>query len=72
MSEPVDEVKRSAETEIINPWHVALEQLDAVARHIELDEAIHTVLRHPQRILMVSVPAQMDDGTERVFQGYRV
>jgi glutamate dehydrogenase (NAD(P)+) len=33
---------------------------------------VHEVLRHPRRVLEVSVPTRMDDGTLRVFTGYRV
>ena len=68
MSKSDSEKKGRGKTELLNPWHVALEQLDATAEYIKLDEAIHAVLRHPQRILMVSVPVQMDDGREEVFQ----
>jgi glutamate dehydrogenase (NAD(P)+) len=56
----------------MSPWQMALSQLDAVAELIQLDDAVHRKLRQPKRILMVSVPTQMDDGSERVFTGYRV
>ncbi|HEX9311253.1 MAG TPA: Glu/Leu/Phe/Val dehydrogenase, partial [Actinomycetota bacterium] len=39
---------------------------------MELDPGVHEVLRHPRRALQVSVPTRMDDGSIRVFQGYRV
>ena len=29
-------------------------------------------LRHPKRALIVDIPVQMDDGTIRHFEGYRV
>jgi glutamate dehydrogenase (NAD(P)+) len=53
-------------------WDVAIEQLDTVAKIITLDPYIHERLRHPQRELTVSIPMRMDDGTPRVFTGYRV
>jgi glutamate dehydrogenase/leucine dehydrogenase len=53
-------------------WDVALEQLDDVAGRIGLDDYVHERLRHPQRELTVSVPIRMDDGTPRVFTGFRV
>ncbi|MCX6338464.1 MAG: Glu/Leu/Phe/Val dehydrogenase [Candidatus Aureabacteria bacterium] len=53
-------------------WDVALEQLDEVAEKINLDPYVHERLRHPQRELTVSIPVRMDDGTPRVFTGYRV
>ncbi|MFH1352422.1 MAG: Glu/Leu/Phe/Val dehydrogenase [bacterium] len=56
----------------ISPWEVALSQLDKVAKKMNLDPGIHEKLKHPKRILIVSVPIKMDDGSIRVFEGYRV
>ena len=39
---------------------------------MNLGAGVHEVLRHPRRALQVSVPTRMDDGSIRVFQGYRV
>jgi len=39
---------------------------------MNLDPGVHEVLRNPRRALEVSVPTRMDDGTVRVFKGYRV
>lgn len=55
-----------------NVWGMAQQQLDEVARLIGLNDSIHAYLRLPKRVLEVSVPARMDDGTFRVFTGYRV
>jgi glutamate dehydrogenase (NAD(P)+) len=55
-----------------NPWEVALEQFDIAARHLRLEEGMKEVLRTPKRQLIVSVPCRMDDGTFRVFTGFRV
>lgn len=55
-----------------NPRLAALQQLAATAERIGLDPIIHEKLKHPKRILTVAVPTAMDDGTERVFTGYRV
>src|SRR3990170_1056568 len=51
---------------------MAVEQLDAVAKRINLDAGIHERLRYPRRALVVSVPTHMDDGHTEVFIGYRV
>lgn len=56
----------------LSPWEVALKQLDKVAKKINLDPGIHEKLKHPKRILIVSVPIKMDDGSTRVFEGFRV
>ncbi|MDO8614429.1 MAG: Glu/Leu/Phe/Val dehydrogenase [Dehalococcoidia bacterium] len=50
----------------------ALSQLDAAAGRLHLDEGIHQMLRHCKRELVVHFPVQMDDGTTRVFEGFRV
>jgi glutamate dehydrogenase (NAD(P)+) len=53
-------------------YRTALTQLDRVAEWLNLDADVHERLRYPRRALVVSVPARMDDGTTRVFLGYRV
>jgi len=55
-----------------NPRQAALQQLSETAERISLPPAIHEKLKHPKRILTVSIPTAMDDGTEKVFTGYRV
>ncbi|RLD16202.1 MAG: glutamate dehydrogenase [Caldiserica bacterium] len=55
-----------------NPWEIALKQLDEVAKRINLEPWIHEKLRHCKRILIVSIPVRMDDGSVKVFTGYRV
>ena len=55
-----------------NVWEMAQRQLDEVAKLIGLNESIHGYLRVPKRILEVSVPVRMDDGSFRMFAGYRV
>ncbi|HWC31985.1 MAG TPA: Glu/Leu/Phe/Val dehydrogenase [Actinomycetota bacterium] len=39
---------------------------------MNLDPNVHEVLRYPKRTLEVSIPVRMDDGSVRVFKGYRV
>jgi glutamate dehydrogenase (NAD(P)+) len=55
-----------------SPWDAALSQLDAAARSMDLEPGVHEVLRSPKRVLSVAVPTRMDDGSVRVFTGYRV
>ncbi|HET7181630.1 MAG TPA: Glu/Leu/Phe/Val dehydrogenase, partial [Candidatus Limnocylindrales bacterium] len=56
----------------INPWQVAQQQFDLAAEHLNLDEGMRRVLREPRRELTVHFPVKMDDGSVRVFTGYRV
>ncbi|MEO9321343.1 MAG: Glu/Leu/Phe/Val dehydrogenase [Nitrososphaera sp.] len=55
----------------INPFEVALKQLDEAAKLIKLDKGLHQVLANPKRVLTVSLPVKMDNGEIRVFTGYR-
>ena len=53
-------------------WNTYLQQIDRVAPYLgELSRWIDT-LRHPKRALIVDIPLQMDDGTIRHFEGFRV
>ncbi|HCX00793.1 MULTISPECIES: Glu/Leu/Phe/Val family dehydrogenase [Pantoea] len=53
-------------------WSTYLQQIDRVAPYLgELARWIDT-LRHPKRALIVDIPLQMDDGSIRHFEGYRV
>jgi glutamate dehydrogenase (NAD(P)+) len=53
-------------------WDTVLGSLDDVAARLHLDPGIHAILREPERELTVSVPVVMDDGSIKVFKGYRV
>jgi len=56
----------------LNPFAIAQRQLDTAATTLGLDPATHELLRWPQRELQVHFPVRMDDGSVRVFRGYRV
>lgn len=53
-------------------WDTVLGSLDDVAARLHLDPGIHAILREPERELTVAVPVVMDDGSIKVFKGYRV
>ena len=55
-----------------NPYEAALKQLDIVVEKLKLDPSIHEVLKRPMRAFIVNIPVVMDDGSIRVFTGYRV
>lgn len=50
----------------------AMRQLDLAATAMHLDAFTLDRLRHPQRIVEVDFPVKMDDGSFRLFHGYRV
>jgi glutamate dehydrogenase (NAD(P)+) len=56
----------------INPWHVAQQQFDLAAEHLNLSPGLRCVLREPKRELIVHFPVKMDDGSVEVFTGFRV
>jgi len=56
----------------LNPFEVTQRQLDECARILKLDSNVHSILRVPMRELHVSLPVRMDDGSIKVFQGFRV
>src|ERR671932_2353955 len=55
----------------INPFEVALKQLEEAADVISLDKGIHQILANPKRVLTVSIPIRMDNKEIRVFTGFR-
>ncbi|MBU2578053.1 Glu/Leu/Phe/Val dehydrogenase [Patescibacteria group bacterium] len=55
-----------------NPFEMARKQIDACAKILNLEPHVHEVLRNPMSELHVSLPVRMDDGSTKVFQGFRV
>lgn len=55
-----------------SPLATAVRQLEEAAAIMGLDPGLLEILKRPKRILTVSVPVWADDGTLRVFTGYRV
>ncbi len=62
---------KSSNATAINPFEVALKQLDEAAKLIKLDKGLHQVLANPKRVLTVSLPVKMDTGEIHVFTGFR-
>jgi glutamate dehydrogenase (NAD(P)+) len=56
----------------VQPLAVALEQYDLAAEKLRLSSDVREVLRYPKRELAVNFPVQLDDGSTRVFTGYRI
>jgi glutamate dehydrogenase (NAD(P)+) len=53
-------------------WPAAQREVDLAAERLQLDSAMHRVLREPKRELIVHFPVRLDDGGVRVFTGFRV
>ncbi len=58
--------------EAINPFEIAQRQLDEVAQLIGLEPHVHEMLRWPKLEIQVTFPVRMDDGSIRIFRGFRV
>lgn len=56
----------------MNPFEMAKKQLEIVAEKINLDTNILCFLKRVERSLIVSIPVIMDDGSFKIFDGYRV
>lgn len=55
-----------------NPYESAQKQFNHVADQIGLDEATRELLKQPSREYHFTIPVKMDDGTTKVFNGYRI
>ncbi len=65
--------QRSSATPVAeNAFDIAQKQFDIAADLLHLDANLRDVLRNCKRELTVNFPVKMDDGTIRVFQGFRV
>jgi len=56
----------------INPYKSALAQLKKAAELMDLDPEVYARLQKPKKEIHVSIPVRMDDGSLKVFEGYRV
>jgi len=56
----------------LNPFKIAQAQLDEAAKIMGLEPAVHELLRWPLRELHVTLPVRMDNGSTRIFHGFRV
>ena len=56
----------------LNPFEISQRQLDKSAKKLNLDPQVHALLREPMRTLEVHFPVKMDDGTTKLFKGFRV
>jgi len=60
------------ENKAFNPFEMAQKQFDNVADILDLDQGTRELLRNPLREFHFSIPVRMDDGSVKVFRGFRV
>ncbi len=55
-----------------NPYEDMLKSMEEAANLLGLEKDDYEALKYPERELKVSIPVEMDDGSIRVFEGYRI
>ena len=59
-------------TENLNPYDIAQQQFDAATRYVsDLPDGLRKWLRGTVRLLKVEFPIECDDGSVKIFSGYR-
>ncbi|HCA40171.1 MAG TPA: glutamate dehydrogenase, partial [Aminobacterium sp.] len=62
-------VKRTSSNVLLD---TALKNFYGAAEEMGLEDGLVEILSHSERKVAVSIPVEMDDGTIKVFEGYRV
>jgi glutamate dehydrogenase (NAD(P)+) len=55
-----------------NPYDNMLEVLEKAAKMLKMEENDYITMKYPERELKVSIPVEMDNGSIKVFEGYRI
>lgn len=58
-------------TEKNNPLENAQLQVRNACEALELDESVFEMLKEPKRVIEITIPVRMDDGSLKTFKGYR-
>lgn len=58
-------------TDTLNPLKSTQNQIKIACQKLNLDPAVYEILKDPQRFIEISIPVKMDDGSLKVFKGYR-
>ena len=63
---------KSQESVQESPYDSLLKRFNAASDLIGLEDRYRQIISQPEKIISVHLPVKLDDGTTRVFQGYRV
>ena len=55
----------------LNVFEIAQNQIKNACDKLNTDKAVYEILKNPMRVMSVSFPVRMDDGSIRSFTGYR-
>ena len=58
-------------TKHANPLESAQFQVKEACDALGMEPAVYELLREPQRVIEVTIPVRMDDGSTKVFKGWR-
>lgn len=58
-------------SETLNPLKSAQIQIKKACDNLGLDPAVYELLKEPQRVIEISIPVKMDDGSLKIFKGWR-
>ena len=64
-------MSHSATKETLNPFEIARKQVKTACDRLNADPAVYEILKNPQRVLEVTFPVKLDNGTVKTFTGYR-
>jgi glutamate dehydrogenase (NAD(P)+) len=56
----------------LNPFEAMVQRFDKAAKILNLEADVYNMLKNPSKLIEVSLPIKMDDGSIKVFEGYRV
>lgn len=56
----------------LNPFQLAQMKFDQIADLLDLESGLRELLRNPLREYQFSIPVKMDDGSVKIFRGFRV
>lgn len=57
--------------EILNPLIITQKRIENACDMLKLKNSVYELLKEPMRVLEVSIPVKMDDGSIKLFKGYR-
>lgn len=66
------DAKAQAAQQEHNPLDSMMKRLEKAAQTVDLDPSTLDLLKYPKKAVSVHMPITMDDGTVKVFEGYRV
>jgi glutamate dehydrogenase (NAD(P)+) len=75
LSQPADTLVRPEKDTFLhedNPFEAMMSRFDRAAELLDLEPGLYKILRHPEKVITVSVPVLMDNGEVEVFTGHRV